>query len=53
MSISVAIQNAVQDAFAIEVNYRSCPYKLCKTFNEELVHQTLNVFDREHFILLL
>ena len=28
-------------------------YKLCKTFNEELVHQTLNVFDREHFMLLL
>ena len=28
-------------------------YKLCKTFNEEVVHLTLNAFDREHFILLL
>ena len=25
-------------------------YKLCKTAKEELVHKTLNPFDREHFI---
>ena len=37
VSISVAIQNAVQDAFAIKVNYRSCP---CSQDQQSTTSQT-------------